>query len=108
MQYALKGVFLLLKTERNFQIQCIAAIVVTAFGFYFEISNEEWMFQIIAIALVLGAEAMNTAFEKLADYVMPNHNEKIGIAKDISAAAVLICALFAAIIGLFIYLPKVL
>ncbi len=106
IQYALKGVFHLLKTELNFQIQFVIALIVTGLGFYFDITSSEWIFQIIAIAMVLACEAMNTAFEKLADFVMPDHHDKIGIAKDIAAAAVFLSAIFAAVIGLIIYLPK--
>ncbi|NER16758.1 diacylglycerol kinase [Spongiivirga citrea] len=108
IQYALKGVFLLFKTERNFQIQFTIAIIMTGAGFCFKISTTEWLFQIIAISMVLSCEAMNTAFEKLADFIMPDHHDKIGQAKDIAAAAVFLTAIFAGVIGLIIYLPKLL
>ena len=79
---------------------------MTAAGFYFEISNTEWILQILAIGLVLGIEGLNTAVEKIADFVQPEFDEKIGFIKDISAGAVMLVSIAASIIGLIIYIPK--
>ncbi len=106
--YALKGMFLLLRTETSIQIQFVIAIVMTVAGFYFQISNTEWILQLFAIGLVMGIEGVNTAIEKLADYVQPNKDPKIGLIKDISAGAVMIVSVVASIIGLIIYVPKLL
>ncbi|SKB44018.1 diacylglycerol kinase family protein [Maribacter arcticus] len=106
--FALKGAFLLIRTEASIKIQVFIAIVMTAAGFYFEISNTEWISQIFAIALVLGIEGMNTAVEKISDFVQPEFDVKIGFIKDISAGAVMLVSIAAAIIGLIIYLPKIL
>ncbi|SDQ71757.1 diacylglycerol kinase [Flagellimonas zhangzhouensis] len=105
--YALKGMFLLLRTESSIQIQFVIGLVMTAAGFYFEISNAEWIFQLFAIGLVMGIEALNTAIEKVCDYIQPNHDPKIGLIKDISAGAVMIVSVIASIIGLIIYIPKI-
>lgn len=104
--FALRGALLLIKTEASIKIQVFIAIVMTAAGFYFEISNTEWILQILAIALVLGIEGLNTAVEKLSDFVQPEFDPKIGFIKDISAGAVMLVSIAAAIIGLIIYLPK--
>jgi len=80
---------------------------MTAAGFFFEISSTEWTVQILAIALVLGTEGMNTAIEKLADFVQPDHDPKIGFIKDISAGAVMLVSIAACIVGLIIYGPKI-
>ncbi|MEH6514863.1 MAG: diacylglycerol kinase family protein [Maribacter arcticus] len=106
--FALRGAFLLIRTEASIKIQVFIAIVMTAAGFYFEISNTEWIFQIFAIALVLGIEGMNTAVEKISDFIQPEFDVKIGFIKDISAGAVMLVSIAAAIIGLIIYLPKIL
>ncbi len=106
--FALKGAFLLIRTEASIKIQVFIAIVMTAAGFYFEISNTEWILQIFAIALVLGIEGMNTAVEKISDFVQPEFDVKIGFIKDISAGAVMLVSIAATIIGLIIYLPKIL
>lgn len=107
VKYALKGMFLLLRTESSIKIQFFIALIVTAFGFYYQISLTEWMLQLMAIGLVMGVEGVNTAIEKICDYVQPNLDPKIGLIKDISAGAVMIVSVIASIIGLIIYLPKI-
>ena len=104
--YALKGMFLLLRTESSIQIQFCIAIVMTVAGFYFKISNMEWILQLLAIGMVMGIEALNTAIEKVSDYIQPERDPKIGFIKDISAGAVMIVSVIASIIGLIIYVPK--
>ncbi|SNR64532.1 diacylglycerol kinase (ATP) [Maribacter sedimenticola] len=105
--FALKGAWLLVRTEASIKIQVVIAIVVTIAGFYFEISSTEWILQIFAIALVLGLEGLNTAVEKISDYVQPEFDVKIGFIKDISAGAVMLVSIASAIIGLIIYIPKI-
>ena len=105
--FAFKGAFLLIRTEASIKIQVFIAIVMTAAGFYYEISNTEWILQIFAIAIVLGIEGMNTAVEKISDYVQPEFDVKIGFIKDISAGAVMLVSIASAIIGLIIYFPKI-
>jgi diacylglycerol kinase (ATP) len=104
--YAFKGAILLIRTEASIKTQIFIALIVTAGGFYFDISTTEWVLQILAIALVLGIEGLNTAIEKLADYIQPEYDHKIGFIKDISAGAVMLVSVAASIIGLIIYLPK--
>lgn len=106
MGYALKGMFLLLRTEASIKIQFVIALVVTGAGFYFNISNTEWMIQLVAIGMVMGIEGLNTAVEKLSDYIQPENDPKIGFIKDISAGAVMIVSILASIVGLLIYVPK--
>ncbi|MGB5376543.1 diacylglycerol kinase [Muriicola sp.] len=105
--YAAKGAILLLRTESSIQLQFLLAVVVTIAGFYYDISAVEWMIQTLAIGLVMGIEGVNTAIEKLSDYVQPNHDPKIGFLKDISAGAVMMVAVAASVVGLIIYLPKI-
>ena len=105
--FALKGMFLLLRTEASIKVQFVIALITAAAGFYFEISTIEWIIQCLAIGMVMGIEGMNTAVEKLSDFVQPNHDEKIGFIKDVSAGAVMIVSILASIIGLLIYIPKI-
>lgn len=105
--FAFKGALLLIRTEASIKIQVFIAIVMTAAGFYYEISNTEWILQIFAIAMVLGIEGMNTAVEKISDYIQPEFDVKIGFIKDISAGAVMLVSIASAIIGLIIYIPKI-
>ena len=105
--YAFKGAWILVRSESSIQIQVVIALAVTLAGFYFEISTLEWILQLFAIGLVMGVEGVNTAIEKLSDYVQPDHDPRIGRIKDISAGAVMFVSLIASIIGLIIYLPKI-
>lgn len=105
--FALKGLFLLLRTEASIKIQFVIALVMTAAGFYFGISTTEWMIQLLAIGMVMGIEGLNTAVEKISDYIQPNNDPKIGFIKDVSAGAVMVVSIIASIVGLIIYLPKI-
>jgi diacylglycerol kinase (ATP) len=103
--FALKGAFKLLSTEHSVIIQFSLGILVTLAGFYFDISKTEWLIQTLCIGLVLSIEGLNTAVEKVADFVHPDYHEKIGLIKDIAAGAVFFAALTAIVIGLIIYVP---
>ena len=106
--YSLKGAFLLFKTEHSIQAQSVIALIFIIAGFFFDISKIEWIFQILAICLVLTAESLNTAIEKIADFIHPDYNKKIGFIKDISAGAVFFAAIFALFIIYNIYWDKIL
>lgn len=80
---------------------------MTILGFFMQITTTEWLFQTLAIGLVMSVEGINTAVEKIADFIHPNYNEKIGFIKDIAAGAVFFAALTAIAIGLIIYIPKI-
>lgn len=103
--YAIKGAWLLLKTEDSIQVQVAIGFVMTVAGFYFDISAIEWIMQIFAIGLVLGLEALNTAVEEIADFIHPDLHSKIGLIKDFSAGAVFFGAVAAIVIGCIIYYP---
>jgi diacylglycerol kinase (ATP) len=87
-------------------VQFSIAILLVIAGFYFHISREEWMIQILAFGLVLGIESLNTAVEKIADFIHPEFHNRIGFIKDIAAGAVMFAAMAAMAIGLLIYVPK--
>lgn len=105
-KYAAKGFWILITTENSIIAQIIIALIMIVFGFVMHLSATEWMFQTLAIGLVLVAESLNTGIEKMADFVHPDYHEKIGFIKDISAGAAFFAAIIAIIIGLFIYIPK--
>lgn len=107
VSYAFKGAMLLLKTESSIKVQFFLGVLVTIAGFYYRISMTEWMVQCLAIGLVMSLEGLNTAIEKIADFVHPEYHEKIGLIKDIAAGAVFIAGIFAVIIGILIYTPKI-
>ena len=106
MVFALKGAFKLITTEHSVMVQSSLAVLMTIAGFYFGINRMEWMMQILATGLVLGIESLNTAVEKIADFVHPEFHNRIGFIKDIAAGAVMFAAIAALAIGLLIYVPK--
>ena len=106
-KYAFNGLKLLLKVEHNSRIHLFVTICVVIAGFLFGISLLEWMLIVFAIGFVFSMEIINSSIEKLADFVSPAKHETIKIVKDIAAAAVLVSAITAAIIGLIIFIPKI-
>ena len=105
---AWRGVTVFVRQEHNAWIHCIMTVLVILAGLLFRISTAEWIAVIFAIGLVLAAEAVNSAIERLSDVVQPEKDDRIRDVKDISAGAVLICAITAAIIGTIVFLPKLL
>jgi diacylglycerol kinase len=105
--YAIIGVIQVARTENNFKIQAIIAILVVITGFTLHISTTEWLVIILCIGMVLIAEILNTALEKITDMVSPGWNEKAGSVKDVSAAAVLVASLISSVCGGIIFLPKI-
>lgn len=105
--YACQGAYKLVTTEHSVMVQFSLGVLVTIAGFYFEISATEWLFQILAIGLVLSIEGLNTAVEKIADFIHPQYHERIGFIKDIAAGAVFFAALAALAVGAVIYCPKI-
>ena len=106
LKFALRGAWLLITTEHSIMVQFSIGILVTILGFFMNLTSTEWMFQSLAIGMVLVAESLNTGIEKLCDFVHPDYHKKIGFIKDISAGAATFAAIIAVIIGLIIYLPK--
>ncbi|MCB0374590.1 MAG: diacylglycerol kinase family protein [Sinomicrobium sp.] len=103
---AFRGARLLIATEASIKVQLAIAIFITLAGIYVNLSPTEWMLQTLAIAIVIGMEGINTALEKTADFIHPDHNDKIGFIKDIAAGAVFISALAATAVGCIIYVPR--
>jgi len=106
MTYAFNGAVKLIRTEHSIMVQFSLGIIITIAGFYFNISQTEWLFQVLAIGLVMSIEGLNTAVEKIADFIHPDYHERIGFIKDIAAGAVFFAAMTAIAIGLIIYIPK--
>ncbi|MDD2797084.1 MAG: diacylglycerol kinase family protein [Bacteroidales bacterium] len=107
-RYAAKGISILIKNEHNAWIHLVVFTFVIIAGFSFKISSFEWALIAIVSGMVLLSEAFNTAIEYLCNRISPEQNETIGKVKDIAAGAVLIAAIFAAIVGLIIFVPYLL
>jgi diacylglycerol kinase (ATP) len=104
-KFAWKGICIFFTEEYNARIHSILAIIVIISGFYFDITKTEWAIVTICCGLVIAAEAINTAIERLVDLVSPDYHPLAGKIKDIAAGAVLICAIASAIVGLIIFIP---
>ena len=107
-RHAFRGLALLIKREHNFRIHIAAIVIVVAAGILLKINTAEWLIIIMTIGIVLVAEGLNSAVEHLCDIVSPVKDQRIKNIKDILAAAVLISAIMAAIIGLIIFVPHIL
>lgn len=106
--YAFQGISNTIRTERNIKIHCAVAILVTIFGVWLQISKTEWMICFILFGLILALELMNTAVEATVDLCTEDRRPLAKKAKDAAAGAVLIAAIFAAVIGLMIFIPRLL
>jgi len=106
VKFAFQGAVKLITTEHSIMVQFSIGIIMTIAGFYFHITTTEWLFQTMAIGLIMSIEGLNTAVEKIADFIHPHYHERIGFIKDIAAGAVFFAALTAIAIGLIIYIPK--
>ena len=104
---AIKGIMLMFREEQNAIIHLMIAIVAILAGIILNISVLEWGMIAFAIGFVLAAEAVNTAIERLVDMISPNYHEMARKIKDLAAGAVLLAALTAIIIGLIIFIPKI-
>lgn len=103
--YALNGIVSAMK-EQNMRIHIFSAFIVVIAGLVTGLSRLEWLALVIIIALVIGAEMMNTAIESVVDLASPEIHPLAKRAKDVAAGAVLVFALASVIIGLLIFLPK--
>lgn len=95
-------------SDKNFIIHLLIAVIVVFAGLIFSISPIEWLIILVCTGIVLTAEGVNSAIEKLCDLNKKEHNSEIKKIKDISAASVLISAIISAIAGLIIFVPEIL
>lgn len=107
ISYAFKGAYTLITTEHSIMVQTGVSVLAIALGFFFKITKEEWLAQILAIGAVLAVEGLNTAVEAIADFIHPDFHAKIGFIKDIAAGAVFFIAMAALAVGIAIYCPYI-
>ena len=108
LSYGFNGILYTLKHERNMVIHFLVMILVIIAGIVFKITFVEWGVCFVLFALVLSLELMNTALENVVDLVTEEKKAKAKVAKDAAAGAVLVAAIFAVIIGISIFLPRLL
>ena len=108
LSYGFNGILYTLKHERNMVIHFLVMTLVIIAGIVFKITFVEWGVCFVLFALVLSLELMNTALENVVDLVTEEKKQKAKIAKDAAAGAVLVAAIFSVIIGISIFLPRLL
>jgi diacylglycerol kinase (ATP) len=106
-KHAIRGIWTILKNERNFKIQLGVAIAVIIIGLILQISHRDWISVGFLIALVLISEAFNSVIEAVCDTVSKEYRVNIKYAKDVSAGAVLVSAILSVILGLIIFIPYI-
>lgn len=106
--YPVKGLKYAYRNEQNLAVDVGMALVVIIFGFIFKLSAGEWAVLMITIGLVLSMELVNTAIEATIDLITEEYHPLAKVAKDTSAAAVFVIAIAAVIVGIIIFLPKIL
>ncbi|MBL1409145.1 diacylglycerol kinase family protein [Sphingobacterium faecale] len=106
-KWAFNGFKVAFKGEVNLKIHLVAATMAIALGFLFDIDRYDWLAVLIVIGMVLSAEIFNTALEHLADFVSIERCPAIKKIKDLAAAAVLLHAIIAAIVGIIVFFPYI-
>lgn len=105
-QNAFIGIWTAISTQANIRIHFLLGSLVVFASAYLELSIFEILILILAIAMVLIAEMVNTSIEFLCDAITLDHNQHIKYAKDVAAGSVLLSAIFASLVGLLIFVPK--
>lgn len=106
--YAIEGIGQFFRSQHNAWIHIFAAVIVIALGIILKVNANDWCWLILAIAIVIITEMLNTAIEYLTDIFSPEIHPVAKKVKDVSAGAVLIAALVSVIIGVIVFLPKIL
>lgn len=106
-KYAIEGIITGIKSEQNMKIHITIMILVIISGIILKITKIEWITCIILFGFVISLELMNTAIENTVDLITLEKNPKAKIAKDVAAGSVLIAAITSIIIGLIIFIPKI-
>ena len=107
LRHAIAGIARMIRCQHNAWIHAVATLIVLVAALLFRVTAADWCWIVLAISIVWTAEALNTAFEFLADAASPEFHPLIRDAKDVAAGAVLITAIAAAVIGALIFWPHV-
>lgn len=105
--YAFAGLKVLFKEEHNARIHAVATVLVVAAGILFRITSGEWMAVVICIGMVISAEIVNSSLERCADFIKQERDDRKRDIKDLGAAAVLVCAIAAAVVGCIVFIPYI-
>ncbi|WP_343663268.1 diacylglycerol kinase family protein [Chryseobacterium mucoviscidosis] len=103
LRNAFRGVFLMMKHERNFQLEFAAFLINLFLIFYLKLTSTDTILILMVSFGVLATEILNTAIEKICDFIHPDFDKRIGFIKDISAGAVVLMAILSVIVGIMVY-----
>lgn len=106
-RYAISGIYFAFREERNFKVHSILAILAIFFATILQCNLTEWIIIILCIGIVMSAEIFNTAIENTMDWLDPQYNKYVKKVKDLAAGGVLVVSIAVAIVGLLIFVPKV-
>lgn len=107
-KFALEGIAQAIKDNRNLKIHLVLAVLAIFASFFFKITREEFLIIIVMIILVLSSEMINTSIEEMVDLITTEHRRQAKAAKDVAAGMVLVVAIGALIVGVYIFLPYIL
>ncbi|MBK8391281.1 MAG: diacylglycerol kinase family protein [Saprospiraceae bacterium] len=107
-RFAFNGLKVLFLEEHNSRIHLVIALVVIMAGFLCKITNYEWLAILLSLGLVISLEIVNTALEKIADFISPEYDLRIKVIKDLAAAGVMVGAFAAVGVGLVVFGPHIL
>lgn len=105
--HAWHGIAETVSKQHNFRIHLAATALVVIFGSIIGLSALEWLAITLSIGFVLSLEMVNTAIEYLVDLISPEYRQLAGKAKDVAAGAVLVAATTAMVVGLIVFIPKI-
>lgn len=108
LKHAINGIKEAIIHEQNFRIHLLISLVVISFSVYFKLTLVEWIMIITVIFLVLITELINSTIEQIIDYLKPEQHPAAKIIKDMGAGVVLLAAFLSIIIGILIFIPKIL
>lgn len=107
--YAIRGIQSAFLSERNMRVHLLIAVLIVIFAYFFGLSKTEWAVLFLTIAMVITAEMFNTAIESTVNTATSVYKKSAMLAKDTAAGAVLVCVIFAIVVGftLFFDIPRI-
>lgn len=105
--WAIEGLAAVIREEHNMRVHLLAAGIALGLGWFLQLQRGEWGLLIIAIVLVLVAEVINTAIERVVDLITPQYHPLAEKAKNMAAGAVLLTAIAAVLLGVVIFVPHI-
>ncbi|WP_409289343.1 diacylglycerol kinase family protein [Peribacillus sp. SCS-37] len=104
--YALRGILTGFRQERNVRIHAAVTVLVLIFGWFFSLNATEWLFILAAIGGTIALELVNSAIERTVDLAVKEYHPLAEQAKDMAAGAVLVYTIFSILVGIIIFVPK--